>query len=46
LVRLRLDCRLQGRIDPSDVLQEAFVDASNRLLDYASNPDFPVFLWL
>ena len=46
LVRLRLDCRLQGRIDPSDVLQEAFVDASNRLVDYASNPDFPVFLWL
>jgi RNA polymerase sigma-70 factor, ECF subfamily len=46
MVRLRLDCRLQGRIDPSDVLQEAFVDASNRLLDYASNPDFPVFLWL
>jgi RNA polymerase sigma-70 factor (ECF subfamily) len=46
MVRLRLDCRLQGRIDPADVLQEAFVDASNRLVDYASNPDFPVFLWL
>jgi RNA polymerase sigma-70 factor, ECF subfamily len=46
MVRLRLDCRLQGRIDPSDVLQEAFVDASRRLVDYASNPEFPVFVWL
>jgi RNA polymerase sigma-70 factor (ECF subfamily) len=46
MVRLRLDCRLQGRIDPSDVLQEAFVDASSRLVDYARNPEFPLFLWL
>ena len=38
MVRLRLDCRLQGRIDPADVLQEAFVDASCRLVDYASQP--------
>ncbi len=28
MVRLRLDRRLQGRIDPEDVLQEAFVDAA------------------
>ena len=26
MVRLRLDRRLQGRVDPSDVLQEAFLD--------------------
>jgi RNA polymerase sigma-70 factor, ECF subfamily len=26
VVRLRMDHRLQGRIDASDVLQEAFVD--------------------
>ena len=46
MVRIRLDGRLQGRIDPADVLQEAFVDASNRMLDFARNPDFPLFLWL
>jgi RNA polymerase sigma-70 factor, ECF subfamily len=46
MVRLRLDCRLQGRIDPSDVLQEAFVDASRRLPEYASNPVMSLFLWL
>ena len=46
MVRLRLDCRLRGRIDPADVLQEAFVDASRRLPNYAANPTMPLFLWL
>ena len=27
MVRLRLDRRLQGRVDPSDVLQETYLDA-------------------
>ena len=30
LVRLRLDRRLQGRIDPSDVLQDAYLDVARR----------------
>ena len=30
MVRLRLDHRLQGRIDPSDVLQEAQIDILRR----------------
>jgi RNA polymerase sigma-70 factor, ECF subfamily len=46
MVRLRLDCRLQGRIDPSDVLQESFIDASRRLPEYAANPVMSLFLWL
>jgi RNA polymerase sigma-70 factor, ECF subfamily len=46
MVRLRLDCRLQGKIDPTDVLQEAFLDACHRLADYAANPTWPPFLWL
>jgi RNA polymerase sigma-70 factor (ECF subfamily) len=47
MVRLRLDSRLQGRIDPADVLQEAFVDASRRLLEYtAADSKMPLFLWL
>jgi RNA polymerase sigma-70 factor (ECF subfamily) len=47
MVRLRLDCRLQGRIDPADVLQEAFVDASRRLAEYAAaDSKMPLFLWL
>jgi RNA polymerase sigma-70 factor (ECF subfamily) len=35
MVRLRLDRRLQGRLDPDDVLQDAFVDAARRLGEYA-----------
>jgi RNA polymerase sigma-70 factor (ECF subfamily) len=44
---LRLDPRLQGRVDPSDVIQEAFLDASRRLPEYAREPGpMPFFLWL
>jgi RNA polymerase sigma-70 factor (ECF subfamily) len=46
MVRLRLDRRLQGRLDPSDVLQEAFLDVAHRAPEYAARPDMPVFLWL
>jgi RNA polymerase sigma-70 factor, ECF subfamily len=46
MVRLRLDRRLQGRIDPEDVFQEAFVDAARRLAEYAANRPMPPFLWL
>src|SRR5690348_8069611 len=46
MVALRLDRRLQGRIDPSDVLQEAYLDVANRASEYAANPTMPLFLWL
>jgi RNA polymerase sigma-70 factor (ECF subfamily) len=46
MVRLRLDRRLQGRVDPSDVLQEAFLDMSQQLHHYLGKPEMPFFLWL
>ena len=46
MVRLRLDRRLQGRVDPSDILQEAFLDASRRIAEYAHKQSVPLFLWL
>jgi len=46
MVATRLDRRLQGRIDPSDVIQEAQLEAAERLADYVSNPTMPLFLWL
>jgi RNA polymerase sigma-70 factor, ECF subfamily len=46
LVRLRLDRRLQGRVDPSDVLQEAYLDASHRVNDFSRQRPMPLFLWL
>lgn len=35
MVALRLDRRLHGRIDPSDVIQEAYLDATHWLDEYA-----------
>src|SRR5262249_30727243 len=46
MVALRLDPRLQGRIDPSDVIQEAYLEASARLAGYMEKPAMPFFLWL
>jgi RNA polymerase sigma-70 factor (ECF subfamily) len=46
MVRLRLDRRLYGRIDPSDVLQDAYLDLARRFPEYAANPTLPFFLWL
>lgn len=46
MVRLRMDVRLQGRIDPSDVLQETFLEAAQRLAEYVRDPKMPFFLWL
>jgi RNA polymerase sigma-70 factor (ECF subfamily) len=46
MVKLRMDRRLQGRLDPSDVLQEAYLDIARRAEDYRSNPGMPVFRWL
>ncbi len=46
MVHLRLNRRLQGRIDDSDVIQEAFLDVSQKLPEYAADPKLPLFLWL
>ena len=46
MVELRLDRQLQARIDASDVVQEAYVEAVSRLEDYLREPSYPLFLWL
>ena len=46
MIALRLDRRLQGRIDPSDVIQEAYLEATARLAEYLRDPSKPFFLWL
>jgi RNA polymerase sigma-70 factor, ECF subfamily len=45
-LRLRMDRRLHGRLDASDVLQETFLDASRRLPEYVAAPKVSLFLWL
>jgi RNA polymerase sigma-70 factor (ECF subfamily) len=46
MIQLRLDRRLQGRIDASDVLQESYLEFARSLADYLRQPAIPVFLWL
>ena len=46
MVELRLDRRLQARIDASDVIQEAYVEVVSRLDEYLNEPAYPLFLWL
>jgi RNA polymerase sigma-70 factor (ECF subfamily) len=46
MVALRLDQRLQGRIDASDVMQETYLEAWRRLAEYLRQPKMPFYLWL
>jgi len=46
MVDMRLDRRLQGRVDASDVIQEAHLEVAGRLSDYLKDPKLPPFLWL
>jgi RNA polymerase sigma-70 factor, ECF subfamily len=46
LVELRLDPRLHSRVDPSDVVQEAHLEALHRLGAYLERPALPFRLWL
>jgi len=46
MVRLRMDRRLQGRVDPSDVLQEAYLDVVQQFPSFQAKPEMPFYLWL
>jgi RNA polymerase sigma-70 factor (ECF subfamily) len=46
MVAFRLDQRMQGRVDPEDVLQEVYLAAFRGLADYLRQPAMPFFLWL
>ena len=47
MIRLRLDRRLSGRVDTSDVLQDAYLDVRRRFAEYARDPSaMPFHLWL
>ncbi|MGI9518803.1 MAG: sigma-70 family RNA polymerase sigma factor [Pirellulaceae bacterium] len=46
MVRMRMDSRLTSREDANDVLQEAFLDLSNRISSFAENPDLSAYVWI
>lgn len=45
-VQTRLDQRLYGRVDPDDVLQEAYLDAQQRLKSTKDLEGYSPFVWL
>lgn len=46
MVRLRMDPRLCRRLDPSDVIQEAFVNYPDAVEEYLSETKRPPLVWL
>ena len=46
MVALRLDPRLQGRVDASDVIQEGYLEALSRLGEFIAEPSVPFYIWL
>jgi RNA polymerase sigma-70 factor, ECF subfamily len=46
MVTFRLDPRLRGRVDASDVIQEINLTASKHLAEFVREPAIPLFMWL
>jgi RNA polymerase sigma-70 factor (ECF subfamily) len=46
VVRLRMDQRLQQRVDASDIVQETHLEALRRVDEYVQNPVMSLRLWL
>jgi RNA polymerase sigma-70 factor (ECF subfamily) len=46
VIQFRLAEPLRGRLEPDDVLQEAFLAASQRLKHYSESPATSPFIWL
>lgn len=46
MLMLRLDRRLQGRLDVSDVLQETFLEFARTIETYKPREGMPFYLWL
>jgi RNA polymerase sigma-70 factor (ECF subfamily) len=44
MARLRMDRRLQGRVDPADVLQDAYLAVCRKFPQYSADPRLPFFL--
>jgi RNA polymerase sigma-70 factor (ECF subfamily) len=46
MVELRMDWRLRGRLDPSDILQDAYLEFTRSLPAYLREPAAPFYIWL
>lgn len=46
LIDFRLDRSLHSRVDPDDILQDAYIDASKRIEHFLSREDATISVWL
>jgi RNA polymerase sigma-70 factor (ECF subfamily) len=46
MIQFRMDARVAARLDPSDVLQEAYLDAARQIDHYLDRRDVDVYVWL
>jgi len=46
MLEFRMDRRLRAREDPSDILQEVYIDAVQRLEHYRKKPELSFYVWL
>ena len=46
MIELRLDLSLQARLDPADVVQEAWLEIARRFPDWRANDSLPFSVWL
>ena len=46
IVKFRMDPRLRSRLDTDDIIQDAYIEATERFEDFVQNQEMPFFLWL
>jgi len=46
MLEFRMDRRLRGREDASDILQEVYIDAHQRMRHYLKRPELSFYIWL
>jgi RNA polymerase sigma-70 factor (ECF subfamily) len=46
MVDFRLDPRLWGRVDPADIVQEAYIEVARRIDSFLAAPKVTLFVWL
>lgn len=46
MAKVRIDRRMQQRVNASDIVQEAYLEAVKHLAEYVQDPKMPFFLWL
>ena len=46
MLRLRMDRQLAARVDPSDVIQEVYLDAKRQVQAYLQEPKVDFYVWL